>query len=1297
MAEPTTYTSYVDAQKDAEGASFVGGIADAISNEWVAPVLWRRWRETQFEPDGFVATPEQIVAVPAPYRDAVARANSKAEYEYISSKINNAISRQENLQKLGWKGVALTFAAAGSDPIGWFLGGGTGAIVANTAKGARLTKLAKAGVFAAGENALLESALVAADENRSPVDILLAAGFGAGFGLGGATLGMRRQASLDDLDIHEALESGQIARDIEDVGEFLTEAGIEYEQDLKAAKEAARISDIRGDDDVPGIRPESDNLYERLDISENATPKDIDKAYMSAKKAIGDSGDGTLARVGVARDILKDARLRGIYTRQGLDAAVTALSKEAAGRARRARSSAGFIEVPDVKIDFERISKNVYNAALKGVEPLRTLALAMEKFLGERSATFKSFAEKVRLIFGDLFEQADLVKSWRFNKSRDKITRPEDEVAEQNLAGELEELDEVDEERNFTRTERHWQAFKNKAMPALSGLRYDTTASLKRNVSKLARAWGHTVFEEPVGNADHSKTFFSSSQNYIKLRRVFLYRHLRRMQEVKEALLEHEGGLFGFKDEAEWNKFDREVMPVARGATPPTDLHKLAAEKYQETFAELLNDMKKAGVPGWEFIPENANYIPRIISASQLRKLNADYGPDKIIALLKKSFKEGDKDMSDELAEKLAKGYYKTIMDAKVKKNPVHSANFWDNLDAVSEAEIEKVLGPHMSLSELDEIKLYLKHPQQVLGDALDSQGVSDRAIEATTEYIENKQAKQAARKASKGASPRARRRARLNELTELPLEDKNGVTRPVSISELYEGSTEAVTRRYIRDAAGDIAWNEMIVSTARMYDVDPQDVDIEWIERKVRDEIGGTMSEKYVNSTVNKLKLAHEYFKGIPHGNYPELAKFLSMVRKMNFSIFMNQMGVAQIAELGPVLGTLGVKQTMQNIPAFKEIHRMVQTGEAPEGLLDEIVAATGIGTEPYLRHFVENFEDHKPTSKAGQGVDKMLDKANIITAQISTANHINTGLKLMSLGGAVQNLANAVAKAGDDIDVDMVIDIIGEKRVAQMGLDDVDVRAIAEQIQLHAKKAPLGENHEVATLGLDDWDTHIRDLFVETVMSTVNRAVQENDPGMMMPWMSDPIGGAIMQFRSFVNGAYTKQFLAGLHVRDKKVVMSWLLSMFITPLGYIGQTALNGLGRKDREDYYAKRLSAKAIGLAAFQRASFASILPGVIDTGLRTGGFDPLFAYGRSSGQATSFIAGNPTVSLINGLSQLPGTVLAPATNGSSRQFSRSDAKDIQRLIVFQNAFLVKNLLDYFATRLPKNSVVRNDEDE
>ena len=206
------------------------------------------------------------------------------------------------------------------------------------------------------------------------------------------------------------------------------------------------------------------------------------------------------------------------------------------------------------------------------------------------------------------------------------------------------------------------------------------------------------------------------------------------------------------------------------------------------------------------------------------------------------------------------------------------------------------------------------------------------------------------------------------------------------------------------------------------------------------------------------------------------------------------------------------------------------------------------------------------------------------------------------------------------------------------------------------------------------------------------LRRVIQENNYGEMIAIGADSsLGKTILQFRNFVTTAYSKQLLHGLHMRDLTFFNSFMSSMMIASLVYVGQTHIQAIGMSDSEkdDFFEKRLSPEAIGRATFQRSTYSTLLPAVFDTGSYFAGQDPYFNY-RSSGLDINLWTGNPTWSL--------GTKLAGAIRNTGKaifdddyDFSKRDAYKWKSILPYQNMIGVTNILQFMIDEsdLPRTS--------
>jgi hypothetical protein len=117
---------------------------------------------------------------------------------------------------------------------------------------------------------------------------------------------------------------------------------------------------------------------------------------------------------------------------------------------------------------------------------------------------------------------------------------------------------------------------------------------------------------------------------------------------------------------------------------------------------------------------------------------------------------------------------------------------------------------------------------------------------------------------------------------------------------------------------------------------------------------------------------------------------------------------------------------------------------------------------------------------------------------------------------------------------------------------------------------------------------------------------------------------------------------------------------------------------------------MTTTAIAKGAFMKAGYSSLLPGLFDStvpplsGHRVGA---QFSYGRSTGQSSDFVTGNPSYNLVkSGLGV--GDAILGVTNPDYR-YSKENNTDIRRLSFFGNSYGIKNLFNLLAAGKPARS--------
>jgi hypothetical protein len=414
--------------------------------------------------------------------------------------------------------------------------------------------------------------------------------------------------------------------------------------------------------------------------------------------------------------------------------------------------------------------------------------------------------------------------------------------------------------------------------------------------------------------------------------------------------------------------------------------------------------------------------------------------------------------------------------------------------------------------------------------------------------------------------------------------------------------------------------------------------------------------------------------------------ARSTRLLQDYNFARLMNQVGFVQIGELGNAISIGGLRGILQAMPAVRSMLRSGRNGKIEDPVIRDVIAATGISAD---RNINQAINRAGTMDVFGEGRGDWIDKALFfmapvkrVTADISGMAPVTLMLERIAARCAVQTMTDLAFKARK----------MSRKRLAGLGMSEEMAERVYTQIRKNAvtQKSLLFRNYKIKDINANAWDdTEARHVFFAAIARMTRRSIQQNDVGNLNLYMTSTMGQVITQFRTFMLVSWAKQFLHNIKAFDFRALMATLGSVAFASIGYIAQTQANAQFREDKEDFLKERLSIKAIGLASFQRSSWASLFPSLVDTGGAFFTDDPVFAY-RSTGLDTNLISGIPTVQLISrGL----GTAQAVSRSllNPDLQFSQGQQRALNTLVPFQNAIGIKNALNKLVDIRPETTKI------
>nr|BDD46006.1 hypothetical protein 16 [Gammaproteobacteria bacterium] len=689
--------------------------------------------------------------------------------------------------------------------------------------------------------------------------------------------------------------------------------------------------------------------------------------------------------------------------------------------------------------------------------------------------------------------------------------------------------------------------------------------------------------------------------------------------------------------------FFEEVDEVIRsGVKSQDDAINRTADAMVANNREMLQMLKSAGVKGFDDIVENDQYLTRLWSGHKYQALESEIGASGIQRLLKEAIEQSMDQIDETLSKRLASALVK-VMRSKAMGNDVSITRLFSDAD------------------------------YDTLAERLKEFGIDDIDIDGAIEQLRFSKDKAKDFKGT-GRDARARRKIKLDENYSTTIGG-----REVSVRELFETNAEQVHLGYLRYGAGRYALAKHGFKSEGDFRKAIEEIREEGFHK-------GRTAEQ-TNAEVEKLQIMHDTILGKPIEDMTTgKAQAMRMVRDLNYVRVMNQVGFAQLAEIGNLVGQNTWKSVLAHIPVLKQSIKTLTDGKRADPLMREIEEFVGAFGRDRLLHQATTRADELGygVGKAGSKLNKLdtaLQYGTRITSDISGMSVVNQALQVMAVRTSAQKFMNEALKSQ--------MSAATLKRMKVLIPNEDDLQAVLKELRTNAttEKNWL-TGRKLNQLNLDKWNPRVRDIFKYALNRDVYKIIQKNFVGELPTFMSKNTWKLVTQFRTFMVGAHEKQLLSNLHTPDWQTASSWLHSMFFAGLAYTAQTYVNGVGRSDRKQYYSERLSAEAIGLSAFQRAGFASMIPAGIDTGASMFLDDPIFAYGRSTGLASNALMGIPTVDFANKAFKAAAGVTKSAAR-DDYEFSEHDFRNTTSILWFSNAVGIRNLLNLMGEELPERS--------
>jgi len=780
-------------------------------------------------------------------------------------------------------------------------------------------------------------------------------------------------------------------------------------------------------------------------------------------------------------------------------------------------------------------------------------------------------------------------------------------------------------------------------------VRLDKSFVLRRSNNPLMRSASEKIAEDPVGNIDKSTSILTADlhkNNYAATKMTQFYKEYEPAFRdfLKETKRSTNFIKYNYNDRLE---FARLVSNATRGEATELKSIQRGAEASKKIFKNFLDDGKKYNVKGMEDIIDNQNYFPRHHSISRYQDIQEKIGQQNIVKFLSNSLVKGSNNLTQESALKIANNIFKIVTRSKLRDGLAVNRL----LKSTDETDLKNLIKDYTDLNETevnDLVKALVKDRKPNLPSRL-------------------------------------RRRASFDESHE---EVINGLR--VKFSDLLNNNTESVVGGYIQQLSGNIALARMGIKSKEDFDKILNRIIDGYSLPEVASKYKGKIGEIKKKFELDTLETIYKNILGIPTeaditGAYATVTR---NIRKYNYANIFNQIGFAQIPELGNVIANAGIKSFVKYIPEFKNIVSRAKSGKLKNEFLDEIeTLVSGTGSNRLVDSVINRTDDFAGVTTSVGKIEKTLDIASRITSDFSGFHIVDSLSRRLATISSFDKLARHAFG-------DLKLTASDIARYKNIGFTDIDLQSVLKNIREKSSFVEGGlTGRKIRRLNVDQWgDQDLVNRMSLYMSRHLKRVVQEANYGEMVAIGADSsTGKLLLQFRNFMLNAYGKQLVHGLHMKDFTAFSAAMSSVFIASLVYVAQTYVQsiGKGRQQKEDFLDKQLDSKAIARAAFQRSTYSTIFPTLVDTGAYFSGFNPLFNY-RTTGLDANIITGNPSYTLFaNAGNAVRNT--GKAIFDDQYDFSKSDANKWLRILPYQNMLGIKNVMQYLidASDLPQKS--------
>lgn len=819
--------------------------------------------------------------------------------------------------------------------------------------------------------------------------------------------------------------------------------------------------------------------------------------------------------------------------------------------------------------------------------------------------------------------------------------------------------------------EEEEQFFADMPRAAMTGGQWNISAQLADSPNNRARGLGQMMLGNGVGNVDHAVNKFAAEELASEFHEVATATYARGWKAEYGTWRDEQGinAVQGAMPEMQWRFHTAVGHAVRTGEGSPAEL--AGAKAFSESLEYIVNQAKKGGVLPDDF-QHSADYFPRLINREVMDDWSRNLTYSKVAGggdgvgeeLIRRALKSANPDMDDALSLRIAKVY---INDGR-----------------------RRAVGGGGTLGDLGS-----KNADEVT-DNLRSMGLAEEDISVVDKLMRKSGSEQG------DTVARAKSRLLMDLDVTLPgvTSKETGEQFTAKLSDMFVHDAQAALHSYSKSVGGWGAIGQatrdtpMHIKSATdwkdaMSRITAEEVGLPKRKgKRVQSLVQRTFRPSKVEGDIDILELAKNHITGVPEGDPDSFFnRQLRRVSAYNYASDMGNVWTAQTAEWGAAASAGGLKNMIQHWPGFKSLVKNMATGKTNSHLANVMELASGTGTgrlrnSASLRGFDNDLGN---TMDAAGRIDQALHKAGEVTGYLNA--RMMEPQQRVVMTSFMQDFA--------DVAQGNTVGRLSPKRLAGLGLSKGMANRISKQMNKFATTSEgshLNNGSKLHDPGFNNWtDLDARDALLHAARRKTRRAVQENDLGSMFAaQLHYPLVRAITQFRTFVMGAWPKQLLNNIHMRDAESANMVMWSTFMAAVGNAARIAVVNAGKEDMDERMEKALDPTDFAKSTLARTAYMSILPGLIDTGSQFVTGDPFFSQYRSTGLSSTPLTGNPTYRRATAAYKL-GSGLLQSAISQDYSFSRQDWRNARSLMLFNTVPGISNALNWVGDSLdiPKTS--------